>query len=424
MIYDLIDEWGLDKRVDTIRKFTRREVNSFIEDVENLYLDAPQPKIGSSNPGIQEVLSLFSTPKTGLQSLSSSLLLAEKLWLPDPIFGAVAQSAADVWLKMPDSGSDYLLNSPIPYTQWKPLVSVKASERKDALSQYLSLYLPKILSLRKLHENGAVGFYSWERLLAPRLEHMPSIIQRLRSADLHKHVTTVYDQDQYSLGTRMSPIGIVAQSNCPETGLKAGQKLWLRDSNPILVYGLLNATISENLSCRFEPRLPGDRVVYDFVRSNGRILASTIPAERSVILPSFDNAIFDDLAIIRNDSELLDMFRKLLTKLAYAETEVSLSSIYSEVEVIAARLRENKPLRKAVGPASVNFSVALLGGIAGAAICGGCSIGALTVAAASALTASAPLYIKQLAVAAFGGEASRAKVRNEVITRISGKLLG
>jgi hypothetical protein len=188
-----------------------------------------------------------------------------------------------------------------------------------------------------------------------------------------------------------------------------------------LVYGLLNAVVSENLGCRFEPQLPGDRVIYDFVKSNGRIGVQTIPVERSVILPSFDNAIFADLATIRNDSELLDIFRKLLTQLAHAETEVSLGAIRSEIEVIAARLREDKPLRKAVGPASVDFSVALLGGIVGAAMTGS-SIGTLEVAAASVLTASAAPYIKQLAVAAFGGDASKAKVRNEVITRISGKL--
>ncbi|WP_279117637.1 hypothetical protein [Acidithiobacillus thiooxidans] len=420
-IYDLIDEWGLDKRSDAIRKFTRREVESFIERVENLYLDSPQPKIGSCNPGIQEVLSLFSTPKTGLQSLSSSILLAEKIWLPDPIFGAFAQSAAEVWLKMPDSGSRYLLNSPGAYTQWKPFVSVKVSERKDVLRQYLSSYLLKILSLRKLHENGAVGFYSWERLLAPRLDHMRNVIQELRGADLHKYVTTAYDQDQYSLGTRMGPIGIVAQSNCPETGLKAGAKLWIGDSTPILVYGLLNAAVSESLGCRFEPQLPGDRVIYDFAKSNGRIGVPTIPVEKPVILPSFNDAIFDDLAVIRNDSELLDVFRKLLTQLAHAETEVSLDAIRSEIKVIAARLHEDKPLRKAVGPASIDFSVALLGGIAGAAITGS-SIGALKVAAASVLTASAATYIKQLAVAACGGDASKAKARNEVITRISRKL--
>ena len=420
-IYDLIDEWDLDKSPDVIRKFTRREVESFIEGVENLYLDSPQPKIGSCNPGIQEVLSLFSTPKAGLESLSSSILLAEKVWLPDPIFGAFAKTAAEVWLKMPDSGSNYLLDRPSPYTQWKPFISVKASERKDILRQYLSSYLLKVLSLRKLHEAGAVGFYSWERLLAPRLDHMRNVIQELRVADLHKYVTTAYDQDQYSVGTRMGPIGIVAQSNCPETGLKAGAKLWFGDSTPILVYGLLNAAVSENLGCRFEPQLPGDRVVYDFVKSNGRIGVPTIPVERSVILPSFYNAIFADLVTIRNDSELLDVFRKLLTQLAHAETEVSLDAIRSEIEVIAARLRENKPLRKAVGPASVNFSVALLGGIAGAAITVSSSA-ALEGAAASVLTASAATYIIQLAVAAFGGEASKAKARNEVITRISRKL--
>lgn len=420
-IYDLIDEWGLEKRQDALRKFSRREMESFIEGVENLYLDPPKPKIGSCNPGIQETLNLFSIPKTGLQSLSSSILLNEKVWLPDPIFGAFAQTAAEVWLKMPDSGSNYLLDSPSPYTQWKPFISFKASERKDILRQYLSLYLLKVLSLRKLHEEGAVGFYSWERLLAPHLERMRNVIRELRVSDLHKYVTTVYDQDQYSLGTRLGPISIVAQSDCPETGLKAGAKLWFGDGTPILVYGLLNAAVSENLSCKFDTKLPGDRVVYDFVKSNGRIGVPPISVERSVILPSFDNAVFADIATIRNDSELLYTFRKLLAQLANAETVVTLDAIRSELDEIAVRLRENKPLRRIVGSASLELSVAILGGVLGAALTGS-SIAGLEVAAVTAVAPNVATYIEQLAVTAFGGEASKAKVRNEVITRIGRKL--
>ena len=169
-IYDLIDEWELHKDPAAIRKFTRHELELFLEKIEELYKNNPSPKIGSCNMGVRDTLSLLSSPKGRLKSLSSPVLLSEKVWIPDPLFGAIAPSAAEVWKKLPESGSTFLIDSPAIQTNWKPIVDVSPSERKSTLRNTLLTYVGSILSLRSLHDIGAIEFYSWEKILAPQLD--------------------------------------------------------------------------------------------------------------------------------------------------------------------------------------------------------------------------------------------------------------
>jgi hypothetical protein len=419
-IYDLIEAWGLGDYSKSARRFTKKEVDSFIEEVDDLYKKPSVAKLGSSNPGLQDSLTLLSSPKERIQTLSSTILLSEKVWLPDPIFSAIAPSAASVWGKMPDSGSTYFTGKGKPpiHTGWKPLVHVKASERKSNLRDLLTASLPKIQALKALHAIGAVGFYSWERVAEPHVERFRELVVSLQKSEFHDHAMRAHPQDQYSLGARLSGISITLASDNPLTGAKAGAKLWVGDTVPILVYGLLNAAIASELCCRFEPRLPGDRLAYDFVRMNGRLGAKSAQVGEAICLPTLNTALFEDLIAIRRDSELLATFRKLLTDISQSDTDVSLEAIRDALTDTAARIREDGALRRVFGANTVDLLISLLGGITGAAV-----TGELVTAAIIGIVASiGTTYFAKLAVAAFGGEASKTNLRNEVITRVAKKL--
>lgn len=416
-IYNLLENWGLIKNQESIQKFTKREIAQFMEDVELLYGTSPIPKIGSVSPGIYDSLSMFESSGIQIASLSSMILLSDKVWLPDPIFSAVAPSASAVWSLMPDAGNPLLTSSPPISIGWKPLTRVVASQRKATLRKLLSTCIEAILRLRELYEIGAIGFYSWERLIEPGIENLPETIESLRQSGVINAVTTQYDQNQYTLGARLGPIGIEVQEADHLSGVEPGDRMFIGDKSHMLAYGLLNAQVAESLGCRFYPKLPGDRIVYDFIRTNGMYTGKEEHPQINLTIPSFSNAVFGDLAKIREDSELLVTFRSLMTAIAEADSMPTVESIRSELEEVSAKLLEDSPLRRALRPSRAEMTLGLLGGVVGAAVTGGTLIGV-----AAAIASPVAIYLGRLALTAYGGEAKQVRLRNEVIARVIEKL--
>jgi len=418
-IYNLLDEWGLSDTSKPIRKFNKREVSRFTEQVDELYKKNPVPKIGSVNPGIYDsITTLDKSSDLRLNSLTNMILLSKKVWLPDPIFSAIAPSASDVWSLLPESGSSYLTSSPAISVGWEPLPKVIASQRKRMLREHLSTYVGAIIRLRKLHAIEAIGFYSWERLIAPGVEQLPNLVECLRQSGVIEAVTTRFDQNQYTLGTRLGAIGIEVHTADPSDAVKAGDRMYIIDKSPMLAYGLLNAQVTAALSCRFEPKLPGDRIIYDFVRTNGSYNGKADANQQKITIPRLSNAMFDDLASIRQDSELLAVFRELLADIAVADSAPSIECIRGELQDVASRMRENSPIKKAVGPSYIDLLLGVLGGAVGMAITGGTLAGV----AAGIFAGPTTTYLSRLALSAFGGEAKQAKLKNEVVARVIERL--
>ncbi|MDA8153782.1 hypothetical protein [Acidithiobacillus acidisediminis] len=413
-IFEFIRSWNLDKNPTTPRTFKKREVDLLLEDIEALYTSPAEPKIGSLNPGIRDGLDLFSSqPQRRLDSLSVPILLSKRVWLPDPVFSAIAPSAASVWEKMPDSGSTYFTNAPVIHTGWKHVAQIPASQRKDALRTIFSVAIPRLLKLEQLVQCGAIGFYSWERLVEDDLPKFQETAMTLKESGLVDKVGTAYPQHDYSLGTRLSGIRITIQDDHPVTGAKAGTPLWISEKMPILVYGLLNALTSDRLASRFEPSLPGDRIVYDFVRSNGKSYTDKPSQDNFLQLPALDAAVWEDVVAIRKDSELLDRFREMLAELSIAESSLAAEAIRGGLKDLAKELNADKALLKRTGSSTLNFLLAILGGTLVGGYTGNLASGALT----TAMSAGIP-YLKDLAVTAFGGQARETKLRYEVVTRI------
>jgi len=369
-IFQLFREWGFDKNPETPRRLAKREVERMLEGVEALYVDAPQPKIGSLNIGLRDSLELFE-PRASLKSLALPSLLSACVWLPDPFFSAIAPSAGEVWTRMPDSGGLYFVDKPAVHTHWKHVSQLRASDRKDSLRATLRTVVPRLLKLEPLVRCGAVRFYSWERLVADELADVRGAVAALEQSEILKDVTTSFPQSKYSLGVRVGGVGVTLKDGDPTRGVAAGANLWLADKKPVLVYGILNAIASKRLASRFSPTLPGDRVVYDFVRTNGRRASTTEIVGDPVRIPALDTAVWADVIAIRRDHELLARFRDILGSLGTVDSDVAIEGFRCELESLAAELNADISLQRVLRPSSLDFLVATLGGAVGAAATGG-----------------------------------------------------
>ncbi len=417
-IYDVLDKWGLSESNVDLRIYNKSDLQKIAYDIAFNYVGVhPDHELGRVHTGITDAVRYMESDQNP-SSLAIQVLSFEQVWLPDPIYSFLGHDSIDAWSKLPDSGATFFTTSLGPHVSWTNYWKSDRQERTDRLLKSLPPVLKRLNDIRGLVEQGVIYLYPWELLLNKNANKMRDVVVELRSRDIFEGITTRYPQEQYNLGPRLGSIGIQMPHGDPTHGLKPGTKLWIEDKTPVLVCGLLNAMLSETFGASFLPSLAGDRPIHDYIRSGGCDNPEIVRIAKSVTLPKFSEAVWEDIVAIRQHSETLALLREIIKDAASVDEERALESIRARLEECRAKLLEDTSLWKVVQNSSVDFTVSAFGGFIAAEAAGGHLPLTITSSAASAGVS----FLWQLYKGTTRKESREARQRVDVLTRIMHKL--
>lgn len=144
-----------------------------------------------------------------------------------------------------------------------------------------------------------------------------SVVDLQKKPEVIKEIAQRFNQDQYSAGVRLSPIGLEVGEDSPAHGLRKGDPMWFGDKAQILVMGLIHSIVASKYSSSLFDTLPGDRLVYDYVRTGGILKPNTEQIVGSIQVPNLSGGLWDEIIAIKNDSELLSQLKDTIAEIAY-----------------------------------------------------------------------------------------------------------
>lgn len=267
-IYTVIDKWNLNNLDINILSDT--ELDKLINDIENAYNNAGMPTKNGMHLSITDSVHIMETPECDIRNITYPLLFSSQIWLPDPIYSAVAKLSSELWKKLPESGSKDI-TIPIMIKPWWNLYDKQATERKQILQEVISRFLPRLLQIRELVDHNFIYIYPWELMLKNNFPiYGKSITDLEGKEELIFKLTTQYKQSDYSLGIRLPSFSIQGFIN------NQLQNLYFKDQGQILLLGLINANITNYLKSDLYEIKKGDRLIHDYIR-NGLSLCSDNP---------------------------------------------------------------------------------------------------------------------------------------------------
>jgi hypothetical protein len=239
-----------------------------------------------------------------------------------------------------------------------------------------------------------------------------------------------YPQSAYNIGIRLDPIRIQIKE-APH--LPPGTDLWIGDRTPMLLYGLVNTLIATRCGAVLQPELPGDSDVYEFVMSGLNPAPKKASIADQIELPQFSQAVWEDVLLVRKDSEALATIRELIQLAANSEEATVIGDIRSRLENAAEKIRSESGLlpffRKGTtkfgldavkGSASRVAGTVASGAVSGA-IAGG-PVGALVGAAAGGIAGAGWDFLWNLATRSFDKSFKSEAERAELFVRVAQKL--
>jgi hypothetical protein len=368
-IYFVLDSWGLLKEDVNLKIYSNRELLQVGREIESCYSEASKQMLGRAHLGVTRSIRYVEGNEL-LSSIAVPLLTFNQIWLPDPIYSFFTRQSFEAWKLMPDSGSRFFTKQPSIHTAWTTYWGCSHENRNDYLLKTLPGILNRMKIIRPLVNDKVIFLWPWELLVNNCYKEMKESIQILEKSQIINVITKKYNQNEYNLGPRIGSIGVELSSNDSIHGLKAGTKMWLGDTIPVLVYGLLNTMVSEYFGANFISELPGDRIVHDFIRSGGNIEPPSMELGKHVALPRFTEAIWDDIIAIRKDSESLSLLRNIISDASNLDEEFSMESIKDRISDVINKINCEKSIWKVVKDGTSEVIIGAFGGFITMAVSG------------------------------------------------------
>ncbi len=426
-VYDVLDQWkllGESQSLSTLRPADWRQIDVALRQI---YESDFSGRLGSSFLGAHLTTSI-GDGAVGPESLAIPALVFDSVWLFDPVYSLISAAAADAWNLLPERNSQFFGKGPHISLDWRPLGHQKKYDRHEFLLKELPPRLQRLRELRPLHDAGAVRFVSWETLLLKHRGGFKSSIDLLRapSSKMQMH----YPQNEYNLGVRLSPIRIQIK-DAPH--LPLGTDLHIGDRTPMLLYGLVNTLVSTRCGAVLQPELPGDADVYEFVMSGLNSTPKKVEIADQIELPQFSQAIWNDILMIRKDSEALATIRELIRLAANSEEATVIGDIRARLEDAAEKVRAENGLLPFFRKGSTKFGLDAVKGFASrvtgsmatgavtGAIAGG-PAGAVVGAAAGGIAGAGSDFLWNLATRSFDKSFKAKAERAELFVRIAQRL--
>ncbi|MBB6324291.1 hypothetical protein [Paraburkholderia tropica] len=417
-IFGVIKKWDLDRTKLDFKAFSRKAVGQMADDIQNCYLKAAPPSVGRFNQSLFTGTRIVEG-KTRAEELGLPLLFSQQVMLPDPLYSLLAPRASAVWKRLPESGNKSFAKTPSVSSPWKSYWSTDLQERLSFLNETIPPIVAQLQKLRPMIEAGHIVLQPWETAVEPELELLKqSVDDLLKKPEVIKEITQRYKQDQYCAGVRLGPIGIEVSEDNLAHGLRKGDPMWFGEKAEILVMGLIHSIVASKYSSSLLDTVPGDRIVYDYVRTGGVIRPRSDQIVSSVKVPNLSAALWSEIVAIKNDSELLSQLKDTISDIAYCNDEDQKILIREKVASIESKLKEDTALKKYAKFSISDFGVGVISGTVSNLMTG--TSGLLSAGAAIASTGISFGY--KLVSEYFGSENKNLRRRRDVIVRLNGKI--
>lgn len=413
---EILDAWDLLDEGRRIDAYSMSNWRSIAEALSQCHDPEPAAVLGSVLPGLHQAAAL-SEGRAPIEAIAPHLVMNQSVWLPDPLYTFLVRDSTVAWKQLPESGNS-VTETPAIYTNWRQLWDFRAVDRQAEAARHLSPVLDAIRKMRPLLEAGVARLFAWEQIAMPHLAEIRTCAQELIGHELAKSVTIRFKQDRYNLGIRLGSLSIRASDDTPPgSGLKPGQELHIVDISPVLVFGLLNATVSARLAAAMLAELPGDRDVHDFVMTGGVVQPETRIAP-TISLPRFGAALLDDVIAIRENSHALGEIRQILEEASQFSEERILTEAQDRLRESAEKLRSDASLKKVLGDAATDFNI---GAVVGTAL--GQAVGKpLEGAVIGSLSAGAKAFITKVLKSRVHPDGRTKRHGAEILLRVADRL--
>lgn len=413
-IYDVINKWDLNTVPLDLNRYSRSVLNLLAKDIEICYLQAPNPSSGRIHQSLHTATAIAEAT-SAIERLALPLVFSRQIILPDPLFSILSRKANSTWQRLPESGNRSFSDSPLIHSNWKTYWSTKIEDRVKYLNECLPVLVNRLLKLKDLVHHGFIVLQPWEPLVDAEIPNIKkTIVELKKDGAIVNEVTERFTQDKYHLGARIGALGIVASSDHPSTGLKKGSPLWVGDKTEILLMGLIHSLIAQRLSSNFMETLPGDRVVFDFIRSGGMLNPGQKTIIPSVKVPNLSNALWEEIVAIRKDSELLATFQEIISELAYVSEGDQSAVLIERIAEIESKLKEDASLKKFVKLPFAELGVGTIVGLGSKMMAGTAFPPALAAGAAAAVGK----FLFKLASDYFSKESAGTRKRRDLVIKI------
>ncbi|MGF6648376.1 hypothetical protein P3T24_000874 [Paraburkholderia sp. GAS33] len=417
-IFGVIEKWDLDRPNLDFNKFSRKATGQMADDIQNCYLKALPPSVGRFNQSLFTATEIVESRKRA-EELALPLLFSKQVMLPDPLYSLLAPRASALWKRLPESGNKSYSKVPPIFSPWKNYWSTDIPERFAFLNSTLPPLVAQLIKLRPLIDAGHIVLQPWEVAVEPEVELLrKSVVDLQKKPDVIKEITQRFEQAKYSAGVRLGPIGLEVAEDSPSQGLLKGDPMWFGDKAEILVMGLIHSIVASKYSSSFLDTLPGDRLVYDYVRTGGILKPKTDQIVSSIQVPNLSEALWDDIVAIKNDSELLNQLKNTIAEVAYCNDDDQKVLIKEEIASIASKLKTETSLKKYAKFSVSDFGVGLITGTVSNAMTGSTT----AIAATAAAVSTGMSFGYKLVSEYFGAENKSLRRRRDVIVRINHKL--
>ena len=359
-IYTVIDKWNL-KNLN-INILSNTEVDTLINDIENAYNNAGMPTKNGMHLSITDSVHIMETPECDIRNITYPLLFSSQIWLPDPIYSAVAKLSSELWKKLPESGSKDI-TIPIMIKPWWNLYDKQATERKQILQEVISRFLPRLLQIRELVDHNFIYIYPWELMLKNNFPiYGKSITDLEGKEELIFKLTTQYKQSDYSLGIRLPSFSIQGFIN------NQLQNLYFKDQGQILLLGLINANITNYLKSDLYEIKKGDRLIHDYIR-NGLSLCSDNPFIIQYSIPAFKEGLWENIVELKKDSELLNSLIVIIQKFSCGDPNNN-QDLKDELLELSSKLSLKNSIKRLFTGETLQVNLGLIGNAANNIITG------------------------------------------------------
>jgi hypothetical protein len=417
-IYDVIENWGLNAESLDFGRYSRTSISAMANDVENCYHRSVADKTGRFHQSLATATEIVEGRRP-IEELALPLLYSKQLVLPDPLYSALSPTANSTWHRLPESGCKGFSDTPCISSQWKTYWSTAIHSRIEYLNGTIPPLVVRLMKLKPLVDAGYVLLQPWEIAVETEIDSIKRAAWDLKKqTDLVKEITQTLPQPEYNLGVRLGSLSITTTADVPATGLKKGDALWLVDKTEILVLGLIHSMLASQYHSNFIETLSGDRLVFDFVRTNGVLRPAMEDLSGTIKIPNLDRAIWPDIVALKRDSELLAKLQDRISELAYYRDEDQLDMTREGLAEVQSELMTDGSFVQRLKLPTSELIVSSAVGI-GSNVITGADLG--KAALASVLTAGA-MFAQKVISEYFDKENRAARKRRDLIVRINSRV--
>lgn len=414
-IYDVIRKWGLDKNPLDLGRYTRSQISLLATDIENCYPSLSAPSLGRHHQSLHTATAIVEASRP-VESLAVPLLYSKQIVLPDPLYSLLSRRASSAWSRLPESGNASFTGTKSIYIQWDTYWTKKIEGRVRYLNERIPALVSRLLSIEGLVSRGDILLQPWEKIVDAEIPKLKAAISELnKNEKVIREITQKYPQDRYHLGIRLGVIGMSVSEDNSSLGLKKGEPMWFGDKTGVLLMGLIHSLLAQRLSSNFVETLPGDRVVFDYVRSGGNLNPNQLTLVQSLQIPNLSGALWDDIVAIRKDSELSSRLQDILSELSFVDSSGQAEVLIQELSELEARLAEDTSLRKYIRLPALEMGVGTIVGMASNAVTGA----ALPVALGAGALSAAGMFLYELATSYHSKDSAEKRQRRDLVVRLN-----